>query len=288
MSISSTAAVVTSTGPNTYSMTATSANTLYVGTQALSVGIYTVSCVSSTVARVDFFNGTTLIGTATTVSGSVTYNLATAATKVYVSTNTGSNIVVSIALTGSSLAGAPSGTLDTITTTTNNYAINGTVYAIVVGGGGPGGKLSGQFGGGGGAGGVAYGVINLTSPTVVTIGAGGSPDTAGGASSIGNLLTANGGGASGNGGSAGTAGTPTGFSNGGGGSSNNVGGAGGNVLTPLGFVYANQIGTGGSGATGGASQSGNSGTGYGSGGGGAATGGGGSGASGVVYILRGI
>lgn len=281
-------AAVSSSGPSTYSLTATSANTLYVGTQALSTGIYTVSCVSSTIARVDFFSGTTFIGSASTVSGSVTYNLATAATKVYVSTSTGSNIVVSIALTGSSLAGAPSGTLDTITTTTNTYGISGPVYAIAVGGGGPGGKLSGNFGGGGGAGGVAYGVISLTSPTVITIGAGGSPDSAGGATSIGNLLTANGGGASGNGGSAGTAGTPTGFSNGGGGSSINVGGAGGNVLTPLGFVYANQIGSGGAGATGGASQSGNAGSGYGAGGGGAATGSGGAGASGVVYILRGI
>jgi hypothetical protein len=177
--------------------TAVAANTIYQVTTPVTAGTYSISCVSSTITIMEFYSGTTLLGTATTVSGTVSFNLASDATSYRFYTNTGSNIVVSLQLTGNSLAPV-SGTLDTITTSTNTYSANGSVYAVAVGAGGGGGGsgFGANSGGGGGSGGVTGSILILTSPTVITIGASGNaggentPGNAGGITNISNL-TAN-------------------------------------------------------------------------------------------------
>ena len=84
---------VTAIGKN-INCTVPSANTLYAGTVNIIAGLYRVTCVSSTIANLTFWNGSTLIGTATTASGTVDFNLSTAATKITVTTDTGSSIIV--------------------------------------------------------------------------------------------------------------------------------------------------------------------------------------------------
>lgn len=313
--------VTSSAGNLAKSITIPSANTLYSATSDFAAGIYTITCASTTIANIDFFNGTTFISRATTVSGTVTYNLGTDATSIRIYTNTGSDIVINIILSGESVS-AVSGTLDTITTT-GSYNQTGAVYAVVIGGGGGGaGSVSGYGGGGGGgSGGITEGRIVLSGTTTVTVGAGGnSGGGAGGTSNVGNL-TANGGGGGtagnnnatgGGGGGGGSAGTPGG-ANGGGGASysvntgNVVSGAGsGNASTAATFNYivsgttgsgvgGNTIynenaapSTAGSGIGTGAGRNTNA-NGYGSGGRGSAYNYGSTGGQpGVVYILRGF
>jgi len=103
---------------NASSITCTSANTLYTALMDLQPAIYQITCTASTVAIVELYSGaSTLITTATTVSGTVTINLATAADRIRVWTNTGTSIVVTINKTAGSLTDNFSGTLDTVTTT---------------------------------------------------------------------------------------------------------------------------------------------------------------------------
>ncbi len=85
MAISVFPVAVASTGPNASAITAASANTLYSAAYSYAPGIYTISCASGTVARVQFLSDTsTVITTATTSSGTVTINLGTAADRVRV------------------------------------------------------------------------------------------------------------------------------------------------------------------------------------------------------------
>ena len=188
-------------------VSAAATGTVYSSALALSAGVYTITCASSTVANVEFFNGTTYIGTATTVSGTVSYNLASAATRITYYINTGSNITIGILQTGNPVTAAVSGTLDTITSTSTYTATGntGVAYVVVVGGGGGGGAgrtndtYSGA--GGGGSGGVSSSISSLTGNVSVTIGTGGNGGAAGatagngnagGATTFGNI-TANGG-----------------------------------------------------------------------------------------------
>jgi hypothetical protein len=71
---------------------------------SLDAGIYTITCTSSTNATVDFYtNSTTVLTSATTVTGSITVNLASAVTKIGVYINTGTNVTVNIQLIGQAL-----------------------------------------------------------------------------------------------------------------------------------------------------------------------------------------
>jgi hypothetical protein len=52
---------VSSTGPNAWSISATTSGVVYEGTQAFTTGTYTVTCASSTVTKIEFFTGNTSI-----------------------------------------------------------------------------------------------------------------------------------------------------------------------------------------------------------------------------------
>lgn len=151
-------------------------------------------------------------------------------------------------------------------------------YIKAVGGGG-----GGSYGGGA-AGGYAEGWADITSSQTITIGSGGGSGSSGGTTSVGSIVTCNGGagGATGSGGAPSSGGTAT-FSGGltlrgshGGGHSN-------------GGSYGGQGGSSPFGGAGGAANNSNSGTSAGSntgsGGGGNATGSGGGGGSGLVLIM---
>ncbi len=301
-------------GVNANTVTSTIANTLYSSALSLSKGVYQITTSpTSSVAVVDFWSGNTYIGSATTISGTVTYNLATSADTIYFTTTSNStNITITLVANAAIVAGV-SGTLDTLTNS-QTYTQTGKAYVLVVGGGGGGmGSMFGNFGqgGGGGGGGLLASPYLLTGNTSVVIGAGGTPGTggnpnpnisanAGGATVFGNLTANGGGGGIKNGG--GSAGTPSGYvgtngtANGGTGDQ-----GGGSNSNPYPFVKTGNngggngggsgIGTGGN-APGDTYSNGNAGTGYGAGGGGkgnsnAATQGG-AGTAGVVYVLRGF
>lgn len=315
---------VTTFGKN-FNITVPNANTLYAATTNIVAGLYRVTCASGTITNLAFFDGSTLLGTATTSSGTVDFNLGTKATKITVYTNTGSNIIVTATFLAEAIAINASGTLDTLTTT-QTYTQTGPAYVVVVGGGGGGGSSNaGGAGGGGGSGGVNSGYILLTGSTSVTIGAFGvgSPSgtngtgTTGGTTTIGSISATGGtGGAYGgdpsNNSGGGAGGTPGGGAGGGAQSDGNpgqngtassaptflfvktgtTGGGGGGGQTATSSGAGSGIGTGGRGGRGtyGAELP-TAGTGYGAGGGGAGrfySGAGANGAPGVVYVLRGF
>lgn len=283
-----------------YSVTITAANTLhkFTNTTQITAGVYRITCVSSTIATVYFWNDTELITSASTSSGTVDVNLASVPTRVDITTNTGSNIIVNIAKIANAITTSASGTLDTITAS-GTYTQTGRVYVVAVGGGGGGGGQNNTIGnydsGGGGAGAVVSTTLNLTSSTSVTIG------TAG----LGATTVADGG----NGGTT-TFGSVTAAGGGGGNSYGTPGTNGGTTQTSAyPFVKNGSTGAGGTGSgvngsgsgigTGGRSgdfsnKNGSNATGYGAGGGGSyrtnstTIGTGGNGTAGVVYVLRGI
>ena len=296
---------------NSSSILASSANSLYQASVSFDPGVYTVTCISSTITNIDFYSGPgTLITSAVTSSGTVTVNLASSADRIRLYTNSGTNVIVTITKTALLLSNNFSGTLDTVTTlgssTYTGTSTSGYAYAVLVGGGGGGGgALQGNFnGGGGGAGGVGGKLVALTGSMAVVIGAGG---TAGASATAG-----------GNGGASTFAGITC---NGGRGGTGSVG-AGGTVTgatvsystttgsESTGYVYGFvKLGTTGSGAAGNSqslgggdggigqgggnllsnSTPGSAGTGYGAGGGGGHSVGsqaGGAGTQGVLYVLR--
>lgn len=285
-------------------------------TGTFKAGVYTISCATSTIATVTFQEGSTFTN-AVTSSGTVTFNLASDADAVYVSINTGTDIVVSITKTAESVPGAAiSGTLDTITAT-GTYSTTGNLYVVCIGGGAGGGEGQANNNypaGGGGSGGIDSGFVTTTSSTSVTVGAVGAgnvePQSTGGTTSFGAFFSATGGQSGRNGaytvnegGAGGAGGSPNG-SNGteGNGNGGNTAASINSTIT-IGSVTANV-----SGGTGGAKSSGNSGTPGGNGGKGATAtaaaiaatgygGGGGGGSSpdnrtgsagtaGVIYVLR--
>ena len=277
-------------------VSATASQIAYQSNVSLIVGTYTITCVSSTIAYVTFFasNGS-VIGSTNTTSGTVTYNLATEATKIHYYTNTGSDVVVSIQLTGIGLVtSAVSGTLDTITTT-GSYATTGNLYVVAWGGGGAGSQSSsGANGAGGSTGNIAEGLIVTTSATTVTLGAGGvGTNASGGSTTFGGFLTATGGASTGA-----SSSYPlrrfvkNGFPGTGGTGCRDLGG-GGTAGRSDGTAGVGSIGVGGNGGSQ-ASRNGTNATGYASGGGaggfldGTAAGTGGNGTQGIVYVLRGF
>lgn len=279
--------------------TATSPNVLYRTSVSLSAGIYSVTCVSTTIAKVTFYNGTTPLTTATTVTGSTTINLGQSATSILYWVDTGTDINISMTLTGTPLASGVSGTLDTITAS-GTYTGTGYGFALVVSGGQRG--YSGWTYSGyaaGGAGGSSGGVVGpfavtLTGSMSVTVGAAGigSDGALGGSSTFAGQTATCGGTGSGAGGPGNNQGTRPGSA-----SSNGVpvingttGGGGGGLGSLNGNAGAGGgngvIGTGGNG---GSNTAGYNGSGYGAGGGGGGAGPGygpGGATQGVVYVIR--
>jgi hypothetical protein len=226
---------LSSTSSVTQYFVATTAGVTYKASVPFAPNVYTITCASSTTAYVEFFSGSTFIGKATTVSGTVAYNLATAADRIYYYTNTGSSISIGIELTGTNVSSTTNGTLDTITSTNLSYSQTGAAYVILVGGGaggrgGTSGSTYSSFGNGGGSGSLNnVGWLNLVGTSQITIGAAGSAGATGGNAggsggtttfiNNGVTYTAGGGSGAGSGGSAsGGSGTISGGSGGSGGS----------------------------------------------------------------------
>jgi hypothetical protein len=163
---------------NANSITATSPHTLYQGLVDLQPAIYTITCINSTIAKIQLFSGnSTLVTTTETVTGTVTINLGTAVDRVRVWTNTGSDVVVTFTKIAAALSGI-TGTID-IVTSTGTYtgtSTSGYGYAVLVGGGGGGGGNQWNRSGAssGGAGGVCSKFVQLTGSMAVTIGSAGS------------------------------------------------------------------------------------------------------------------
>jgi hypothetical protein len=288
MSITVFPVAVSSAGPSASAITAASANTLYGANINLIPGVYAITCASATITTVEFLSGEgTLITTATTAVGTVSINLGTAADRVRLYTDTGSNVVVTITLSAAALTNNFSGTVDTISSTSDytGTSASGFGYALVIGGGGGGGGNSSSGGGGGGSGGSGGKIVALTGSMPVVIGSGGAANNNGGSTTFAGITASGGGAGSGYGGRGGGGGS-TGATvnltgNMGGGNSGNTGGGGGSPVSAYPFVAtASSIGTGGGNNSG-------VGTGFGGGGGGGfryQTGG--SGRPGVVYVLR--
>jgi hypothetical protein len=287
--------VAVSSSSNAFAFSAASPNVFYTASMALEAAIYTVTCASSTIVKIEFLSGASgniLVASAETVTGSITVNLPSSITTVRAWTNTGTNIVITITKIASAVSNSAfTGTLDTITSsgTYTGTSASGYGYAMVSGGGGGGAGFSAfDVGGGGGAsGGASAKIVQLTGSMSVTIGASGAAGNRsfnGGTGGTTNFagLTANGGGGgvgygNNNGGSHGAGGNGTGGTwnatgnQGGGPSGNNSTGFTGasSVTANPGIVSAGYgYGFGGNGGSNSPNQIGNA------------------GGAGVVYVLR--
>jgi hypothetical protein len=311
-------------GPDAKIFQIAAAFTTYEINDTFLAGGYTVTTSPATVqVRVQFINASSVLADQTTVSGTISFKIESAATQVYITdASNATSTTVTITYTSQNASGsALSGTLDTITST-QAYNQTGLLYPVVVSGGGGGRPGSGNGGGGGGGGGISGKILFTNSATTATIGVGGAQSTDGGASSFGNLISVNGGKTPGvnnpgAGGASGTPGSATGgdgniTSSGASGSVNTTrftsvvagtnGGGGGGAFGNNGSGGAGAgsgIGTGGSGGNTSNSpnlpNAGNAGTGYGAGGGGGGrnnnsetNAAGAAGTSGVIYVLRGF
>jgi hypothetical protein len=278
------------------------ANTKYKLSNSFGSGIYTITCPVGIIATVTFDSDTS-VTTAVTVNQTITINLATDATSVYVSVDTGTDTVVAINQTATSLPGTTiSGTLDTITST-NTYNQTGKLYVLAVGGGQGGGwagwsgddKVSGI---GGAYGKMSAGIFYTNNATSITVGSGGTVKASknvgpnrhgnpGGTTSFGNLLTAAGGGTNDNVGAGNNSNTnggagsaqssialdiTNGTNGGGGGGGSGYGNYGSPPTADGGSGAGSGVGTGGNGGNSGngntTANAGNAATGYGAGGGG--------------------
>lgn len=251
--------VVASSTATTFFVDAAANTAVYAQAISLAPGVYTVSCVNTTNATVNFWSADNeVITSVTTVSGTVTAALNVSCARVTYSINTGTNIRISLALSGSLVGSGATGTLDAITSSgTYTPAAPGIARVLLIGGGGGGSAGAGPSGGdasGGGGGGSGFATLanlKLTGdPIAVTLGAGGAAAGAGGTTTFG-ALTAAGGGA----GDAGVVGSRGGFggtggSNGGNGGravTGQSGGAGGTDGTPGSGVSVRSVITPGSG-----------------------------------------
>jgi len=299
--------------------TIAAANTQYKYTDNFSTGVYRLTSGSSgVVGKFIFYNNSSVIGTGTTVSGTVDFNLATAATSIIMYAESGTDNQFAIEKVGDSAAvSSLSGTLDTLTNT-QTYNQTGLLAVIAIGGGAGGGgtyQTTNAAGAGGDAGSLASYIGYVNTSTSVTIGAAGTGGPAngngndgnakgnsGGQTSFGNLAVAAGGVASNSwvgGTTGGQGGGPNIGAAGSGGvvanpflsvkSGTNGGGGGGGRATGAGNGGGSGIGTGGAGGN--TNNAAVAGTGYGSGGGGGRTTPvqvGADGTAGVVYVLRGF
>lgn len=239
--------------PFPFSIAATlpASNTLYDLTYSLVSGVYTISWSGGGTLNLDFYNGTTLVISASGTSP-LTVNLAQSVTitKVWCTV-----APISLIISLSGLAVAPvSGTVYMYSASTT-VSLVGDFYGVIVGGGGGGGISSaGNSGGGGGSGGITtLGRISLTGFTVLTVGSagvggsGGIAATAGGTTTFGAFAASGGG--PGMGWSPGGAGGAPGTFGGAGGSAGAVGIASSSAVTVTGFPFCTFGTTGGGGGT---------------------------------------
>lgn len=186
---------------------ATATNTVYAQNLNLSAAIYTVSCISSSTAIVDFWaSDNSLITSVTTVSGTTTANLTGPCSRITYRVTSGTNVRIAIQLTGSFVGSGTTGTLDTVTSSgTYTPAAPGIAKVVIIGGGAGGfnGGQSGQYGvvNGGAGGGSGYANIldmQLTGNAIsVTLGAGGAAGGAGGTTTFTGFTAAGGSGSTG-------------------------------------------------------------------------------------------
>jgi hypothetical protein len=286
----------------------TTAQTYYTLVDAtLTAGNYTITSPSTVPVVATFYDSSyNTLGTGTTSSGSTQVIISSDATRLGLIADAGSNVGVTIQLTGLILTpNFTSAGTETITSTQtySGTSTSGYAFVLAVGGGGNGGGGGYYPGGGGGSGGLANGVAQLTGSTAVVIGA------ASGTTSIGSVSAGGGGSAAGGSINPGGGGSPNGSSGGsggglyGGGSNGSAtsvvnkyivngttgGGGGGrgrfNSNAAVATGAGSGIGTGGNGGVQG--QTAQAGQGYGAGGGGGGRdGGGGAGAQGIIYIRR--
>lgn len=177
--------------------------TMYEQVYNFGSGVYTVTVApATTVVSLSFFSGNTLVTNTSASTGSVVFSLSSDADKVYVFGVTGgtSNTTVTITKTAEALPSDDigNGTLDTITST-GVYNQTGLLAVFAISGaeagdiGNVGNPNSG--GAGGRAGFINVGIVNTTTATTVTIGAGGVAATFNVAkvpstnTSFGNLVT---------------------------------------------------------------------------------------------------
>ena len=280
--------------------TIVSPSTYYRLSQTFSASVWSITCVSSTIANITFYNAAgSAITNAITSSGSISVNLASDAAYAIIHINTGSNVVVTFTQTALPLVSNTvsfSGTLDTITSSGTYTPESGAGPAYVLcfgaGGGGGGSGYAASGGGGGGAGGLWAGYYTLPSSLSVTIGAfgnGGGPaggpanaGNAGGTSVFGNIQATGGrGGGPGSGGTGGLTGVGSGTGAGtnlndfgtnvaivsGGNGVTNAGtaNAGTALLSPIQSIKSGSTGGGGAGAGSGTASNG-AGSGIGTGG----------------------
>ena len=202
---------VASTTPNAKSYTVPAALTKYRVVQTFTPAIYTITTSPTTSqATIQFYDSSNTIGSTSTISGTITYNLASTANAFYINLDAGSGTIVTLTPVASALSGTTlSGTLDTITTT-STYNQTGQLFVGAFGGGGGGAsggtnQISGYnaAGGGGGGGGSGFwssGIYFVNTSTSISIGASGNggakglnPGNAGGTTNFGNLVSAAGG-----------------------------------------------------------------------------------------------
>jgi hypothetical protein len=272
-----------------------SASTYYTLVDAtLTAGNYTITSPSTIPVIATFYNSSyTQIATGTTTSGTVSIAVNSDASRVMLIADAGSNINVTIQLTGLVLSPTfTSAGTETITSTQTytGTSTSGYAFVLTVGGGGGGGIKWYFCGAGGGSGGVNTGIVPLDGSSDLIVGA------AGGQTSFDGYLVAGGGGGGAQNGF-GAAGVPNGGNGGGfptgpnGNATPNLnkyilngttggGGASTGPQAPTnGQGAGSGIGTGGNG-------DGGSGTGFGSGGAGSNGGTPGTGRPGVIYMRR--
>jgi hypothetical protein len=181
-----------------------SKNVISVHTNDFEPGVYTVTCnPTSSEARIQMLDATTILNTMETTSGAVGFTLATPATKAIITIKNTATVfptIVTIEKTANPLTSvdAGSGTLDTINAT-GTYNQTGLLSVLVIGGGEFGGSSNSTTSGAGGRPGyINFDTVYTNTATTVTVGAKGvarntnnGSDTAATNSSFGNLVVAN-------------------------------------------------------------------------------------------------
>ena len=151
-------------------------NTLYKSNYTIVNGIYTITCPTGTITKIDFYDANNnFIMQAVTAAGTIAINLPTTATSFDYWTDTGNNVNISILKTGTNIPFAPAGPLQTFPNSLAQIGVSGDFYALLIQGGqgGQGGNsTTGLSGAGGGTGKIFGGRITLQGNEPLTIGQG--------------------------------------------------------------------------------------------------------------------
>jgi hypothetical protein len=175
-----------SAGQGAFAATIAATQTTYEQEATFEAGIYTITVAPATTnCEVVFVSETAVLFSAKTTSGTVSGQIGSAATRVFITTLAGgsANAIVTIEKSASILTADDigNGTLDTVNTT-GTYNQTGLLSVLAIGGGHAGtkGTTANNYGGGGtggAAGGVALGMVWNNGATTVTIGAKGTAAT---------------------------------------------------------------------------------------------------------------